>query len=269
VVRSRIVLGFASAALSAICIFGAVATPANARNNDSCFVPSEGGAAMGDDGEENPPCDAPVDRPRYRGTPPTVLFFPSVIPPTVTRVAEFFNFAPQAYLGGGSQERGVPNPGHVVASTGLSLLDHMIGYDLTDPNHRVVSLTDSPTGAASVAQQMSIAMGGIHVYIYVVHADPNFFNVGQSLNWIRVFHPDSHHRARAALAIERLTLIGLSMWVAVGPLSSDQVREAHVATPNINPATDFRQQGLRVMRNGHYLKGDYRYMRASGQLLTE
>ena len=268
VVRSRFFLSIVRVVLLMICVSGGVAAPASARNNDSCLLPTQGGAALGDDGEENSPYHAPAGRPRYRGTPPTILFFPSVIPPNVARVAEFFNYAPHAYFGSTSDEQGALNRGQATGRS-LSLLDHILVNDATVRNYRVVSLTDSPTDVAALAQQMSIEMGGAPIYIYVVHADPGIFHVSQSLNWIRDFHPELRHRARAVLAIEQLTPTGSSMWVAVGPLSSDQVQEAYVATSNINPAGDFRQQGLQIIRNDHYLEGEFRDMRASRQLLTE
>ncbi len=266
---SRIFLGVSSVAVLVVCVVGGAVTPAVARNANSCFAPGERGGARDDDVEIDLPCNASSDRPRYSGSPPTYLYFPSVIPPVVERHAEFLHFAPEAYLGDGRRESGVPNDGQARAGTRLSLLDHLVDFEVTDPNYSVVALTHDPANAAHLAHQLSNALGGSYIYIYVVHADPNFFNVGQSLNWIVHNHPAARQRARAAQAIARQTSIGPTIWVAVGPISSEQVREAHVATSAVNPGTDFRQQGLRVINNDRYLEGDLRYMRASSQLLTE
>lgn len=247
---------------------------ATARNNDSWPSPVECEATgdrgiFGDGSASNPPSDAATGRPRYTGTVPTFLYYPSVTPPNAGAPSDFFSFVPHAYVGLGPQEGAIAMGNDAGAGRRLSVVDHVIDQGIAHSDFLVASLTANPISVSALAHHVSVILGGIPVYIYVIHADPNMFNVMQSLDWIRSHHPDQHRRIEASRAIELLTPLERDMWVAVGPLSPDQVLEAHVATPTTDPECDFRRQHLQIVTNEAYVGGNYRYMQASDQLLTE
>ena len=183
------------------------------------------------------------DRPRYVGDLPSVLFRVELIEPFHT-FPVFRDFVP--------------------TGTGISLVDHVLDGDPMVEPHGFISAIASPMMASFLAE--SFRRRGIRVWIYSLEPDEGFYNVSQSLDWIYENAQNPVQRNRASLAQHRSE--GLEEWVAIGPVTSWQVREAWEVTTALDPAVDFREQCSTIITNPDFEKRDSRYVRPSRQLLN-
>jgi hypothetical protein len=184
-----------------------------------------------------------VERPLYVGDLPSVLYrVDGLGPPGNT--ATFRDFFP--------------------GGMGTSIVDHALTGAFMD-QHAFVSTTASPVIAAFFAE--GIRAAGLPSWIYSIDADEGFYNVSQSLDWIRVHAPDGSARDRDAAA--QLLMDGMDSWVTLGAITTDQVREVHEVREPLDPTIDFRRQNLSVTANPHSEQRPQIYVRASRQLLIE
>ncbi len=186
---------------------------------------------------------ASVDRPLYVGDLPSVLYRVDSPGPPGTEPT-FRDFIP--------------------GGVGTSIVDHALTGAFMD-QHAFVSTTSSPVIATRFAEGLRAA--GLPTWIYSIDADEGFYNVSQSLDWIHDHAPNDSARYRAATA--QFLMDGMDLWVTLGAITMDQVREVHEVRNPLDPSVDFRSQNLRVITNPRREQRPEIYVRASRQLLTE
>ncbi len=156
-----------------------------------------------------------VVSPTYLGHFPQLLFRVDTTPPTGEHGA-FFD--------------GIDSLG-----MGTSLVDHVLGSPPLGNQHAFVGTTAN--ALVALVRARGILAAGHRVWIYTVYPNENYFNVEQSLYFIRANADNEADRMRAELAIAAAA--GLEEWVALGPIFPSEIAEAREITDSINPDSDF------------------------------
>ncbi len=182
------------------------------------------------------------DRPRYQGTPPSVV-----------------------YRADGNGPSTIFTSGFVARGRGLTLTAHVVAHN-DGAGSAYVATTEDPRAVTKFANTKSIFNNltrpgeTVKSWIYVIRADPGFFSVEQSLEQIACAGVVTQNEGDDAITVN----FGEHEWVAIAQIDTENVQKACPVTGFIN-GEDYLSRANNCVTNPAYVNQN---TRASRLLLT-